>query len=182
MNTTVPPVQVVVAYDFSPTSEAALLRAVEAACRAPHHVLHVVHAIDGDYIDAEEQHELVAARLRTAFAGRTAEHEVQFYVHVRIGKPAEQILRVAEEVGAALVFIGSHGKTGVERFVLGSVSERVVREARCTVVVARDDDYPHVDLLRVTRSDHPRVRYEPPHRYVYIDHRVLKRPIHWPIS
>ena len=44
---------------------------------------------------------------------------------------------------------GDNGLTGIERFVLGSTSEKIVREAHCTVEVARPTTYPEVDLLNV---------------------------------
>ncbi|HEY4175469.1 MAG TPA: universal stress protein [Kofleriaceae bacterium] len=189
------PVQVIVAYDFSPSAEEAVLRAIELACRAPQHVLHVVAAIDVhtglpilpptgrvDYIYAERVEKLISERLVAAFAGRRTASEVQFYVHARIGKAADEILQVAEELGADLILIGSHGKTGLERLVLGSVSERVVREAKCAVVVARAKRYTDVELAHVIQFEHDRQPYHPPHRYVYVDRRVLKRPAEWPIS
>lgn len=53
------------------------------------------------------------------------------------GNPAERILAVAERVGADFVVLGSHGRSGVSRFLLGSVSERVARHASCSVLIAR---------------------------------------------
>jgi nucleotide-binding universal stress UspA family protein len=145
------PVQVVVAYDMSPSAEAALARAVEVAARAPQHVLHVVTALDthGSYVTAEQIHHLIRDHVRMAFDGRPTASEIQFFIHVRFGKPADTVLRVAEEVGADLLFIGSHNKAGIERFLLGSVSERVVREAKCPVMVVRPKGYENVDLLKV---------------------------------
>ena len=188
------PVQVVVAYDFSPTSEEALLRATEVACRAPQHVLHIVAAIDPrhglaiapptssvDYDYAARIQGLMTARATAAFAGRSAAAEVQFYVHARIGKPADEILGLAQDVGADLLFIGSHGKTGLDRFVLGSVSERVVREAKCPVMVARTKTYEPVELVPVVAYEHDRPTYHPPTRYSYVNNRVLTRPNDWPL-
>lgn len=188
------PVQVIVAYDFSPSAEEALMRGVDLACRAPQHVLHVVVAIDAwngfpiaptehvDYLYAERLQKMVTERLVAMFSGRATASEVQFYVHARIGKPANQILQLAHEIGADMVIIGSHGKTGVERFVLGSVSERIVREAHCAVIVARAKTYPAVKLERVIEHEHERHPYHPPHRYVYVDQQVIKRPNDWPLA
>jgi nucleotide-binding universal stress UspA family protein len=175
-------VQVVVAFDFSPSAELALARAVEIAARAPQHVLHIVAALDAtSYPVADELQHRIAARANAAFAGRPNVEEVQFYVHARIGKPAEEILDVAREVGADLIVIGSHGNTGIERVLLGSVSERVVREARCPVLVARAKSYADVQLLRVTPRPHGQPHYVAPHRYHYTDQRAQLRPTDWPI-
>ena len=182
------PVQVVVAYDFSPSAEEALQRAVDVAARAPQHVLHVVCALDPSTygrhatLEAAESIERQASeRIAAAFAGREAASEVQFFVHARIGHPAEEILAVAKDVGADMVFIGSHGKVGVERFLLGSVSERVVREARCPVMVVRQRTYEHVDLMRVVENPHERHRFTPPHRFSYVNRRVITRPPDFPL-
>ena len=50
------------------------------------------------------------------------------------GQPAESILAVAQSLPADLIVIGSHGKSGFERFVLGSVTERTLRNAVCPVL------------------------------------------------
>jgi nucleotide-binding universal stress UspA family protein len=187
------PIQVVVAYDFTPSAEEAMLRAIEVACRAPQHILHVVAAIDPrqgmsvapthhvDYEYAAKIQELVSARLTEGFAGRHSAAEVQFFVHARIGKPADEILGLAEDVGADMVFVGSHGKTGLDRYVLGSVSERIVREAKCPVMVVRAKTYPEKELLHVIKYEHERPMYTPPHRYAYVDKRVTMRPNDWPL-
>jgi hypothetical protein len=117
-----------------------------------------------------------------AFAGLPAAADVQFFVHARIGKPAQEILALAAEVGADLIFIGSHGKTGVERLLLGSVSERVVREAGCPVLVARPKSYADIDLVKITRDDHVRTPHREPHCYTYTSRQVIMRPADWPIS
>ena len=56
---------------------------------------------------------------------------------VALGHPAAELLRVAEEHSAGLIVVGSHGLTGVQRFLLGSVSERVLRHAPCSVLVVK---------------------------------------------
>jgi nucleotide-binding universal stress UspA family protein len=53
------------------------------------------------------------------------------------GDPRVVILDVAESWPADLIVLGSHGRTGIDRFVLGSVAEHVVRHARCSVEVIR---------------------------------------------
>lgn len=182
------PIQVVVAYDFSPSAEEALVRAIDVAARAPQHVLHVVCALDPSthvrHITAEAADTIqkqATERVAAIFAGRETAAEIQFFVHARIGHPAEEILGVAKEVGADLLFVGSHGKTGVERFLLGSVSERVVREARCPVMVVRPKGYEDVDLMKVIEYPHERHAYHAPHRYSYVDRRVINRPPDFPI-
>ena len=170
-----------------------MYRAIAVANRAPAHVLHFVCAIephgqiptiphhgrvDFAYVEHVESAlvDQIAAELKcAAIADR-----VHFFVHVRIGHAAEEILDLAQEVGADLIIVGSKGLTGVERLVLGSVAEQVVREARCTVEVARPKTYEHVDLLAMSTTEHHK-GYTPPHRYTYSSSCVNLRPNEWPL-
>jgi nucleotide-binding universal stress UspA family protein len=65
--------------------------------------------------------------------------------HLHVGKPAEEILHVSEEIAAGLIVVGNQGLGGrfsrMRRFLMGSVSERVTRYARCSVLVVRKDLY-----------------------------------------
>lgn len=56
---------------------------------------------------------------------------------VRRGHAAEEILRAAEDRPADLIVLGSHGRSAIARFFVGSVAERVARHAPCPVLVAR---------------------------------------------
>ena len=56
---------------------------------------------------------------------------------VREGDPAVVVPAVASEAGADLVVVGTHGRTGVRRVLMGSVAERVVRHAGCAVLTVR---------------------------------------------
>ncbi len=186
---------VVVGFDFSASGEVALDRAVQLASRAPEHVLHVVcvidpkHAIpsippsgDIDYLYAAQVQEALAAVVHAALERGHVTARVGFFVHARMNKnAADEILDLAREVGAELVVVGSHGLTGLERLVLGSVSEKIVREAHCSVEVARPTTYPEVDLMTVVEVPGRDHTYVPPHRYEYEDHRVLLRPNDWPL-
>jgi nucleotide-binding universal stress UspA family protein len=56
---------------------------------------------------------------------------------LREGKPADQILAAAREWSADVIVIGTHGRSGVSRLVLGSTAESVVRHASCPVLVIK---------------------------------------------
>lgn len=62
--------------------------------------------------------------------------------HVVIGKPAEEIVALGEELGAGLIVIGSRGRGGLRRALIGSVSDSVVRHAHCLVLVVRYPGWP----------------------------------------
>jgi len=56
---------------------------------------------------------------------------------LKVGNPAETILDVAKSLKVHTIVLGSEGKKGIKRVLLGSVAESVVRNADCTVLVAR---------------------------------------------
>ena len=66
-------------------------------------------------------------------------------VHLRMGRPAEEILRLSEDLLAGLIVVGNQGLGGrvsrMRRFLMGSTSEKVSRYARCSVMVVRRDLY-----------------------------------------
>jgi nucleotide-binding universal stress UspA family protein len=56
---------------------------------------------------------------------------------VEVGDIRERIIDAAEEWGADLIVVGSHGRSGIQRFLLGSVAEFVARHAKCSVEIVR---------------------------------------------
>jgi nucleotide-binding universal stress UspA family protein len=56
---------------------------------------------------------------------------------VRTGQAAEEILRYAVESGIDLIVMGTHGRTGLNRWLLGSVAQKVVQCAHCPVLIVR---------------------------------------------
>ena len=189
------PSPVVVGYDFSHGAGAALHRAVTLAARSPFHVLHLVCVIDPeeaipsipayngiDDMYAARVQEALAAEIQCELDKADVATRLHFFVHARIGKAAPVILDLAREVGADLIIVGSRGVTGLERLIAGSTAEHVVRDAGCTVEVARPKRYPEVEGLAVALVDpDPSTAYVPPHRYTYEDHRVNLRPVEWPL-
>jgi nucleotide-binding universal stress UspA family protein len=175
--------QVVVAYDFSEPGDVALDRAIEIACRAPEHVLHFIAVLadETDYKLAGEVQQDLLERLGAIFAYRDPDRTIDFFVHARIGAPVDEILDLAHEVGADLIVIGSHGRTGVRRLLLGSTSEAVVRAARCPVVIARPKEYPDVELARVIRVERGARRRFRARRYAYTSAVAQTRPSEWPV-
>src|SRR5918995_444860 len=57
--------------------------------------------------------------------------------HLRVGRSDEEIIALAEEIGAGLIAMGSRGRGGIRRTLMGSVSDSVVRHAHCPVIVVR---------------------------------------------
>jgi len=62
---------------------------------------------------------------------------VKAIVDVRVGRPDEEIIACVKEHGADLIVMGSHGRTGLERLLLGSVSERVIGQSEYPIMVVK---------------------------------------------
>jgi nucleotide-binding universal stress UspA family protein len=74
-------------------------------------------------------------------------------VFVERGSPYAEIVRRAESWGADYIAVGTHGRSGLARILLGSVAERVVRHAHCSVLVARPVQKPGVVLVATDLSE-----------------------------
>ena len=79
---------------------------------------------------------LEARKLLNALAKRGSAQRASLEF-IRVGKPAAEILSSAKEWSADLIVIGSHGRSAVQRVMLGSVAESVMRQARCPVLIVR---------------------------------------------
>jgi len=53
------------------------------------------------------------------------------------GDPAAEIVRYAQDMNMDLIVMGTHGRTGLERMLMGSVAEKVMRDAKCSVLVVK---------------------------------------------
>ncbi len=84
-----------------------------------------------------------AARARLERIARDQlEGKVAFEIRVVSGTPDVDVLRLADELHTDLIVMATHGRKGLKHFVLGSVAERVVREARCPVLTIRTGSKP----------------------------------------
>jgi nucleotide-binding universal stress UspA family protein len=101
------------------------------------HVDYLPAALYGDVI-APPRPEGYEARLREQLYGmRATEPGTRVEYRLNEGHPVSEILGVADEVGADLIVMGTHGRTGLGRLLLGSVAEQVSRKARCPVLTVR---------------------------------------------
>ncbi|GAB3685439.1 universal stress protein [Salinarchaeum chitinilyticum] len=65
------------------------------------------------------------------------EADAEFRIETAVGKPAQEIVEFAEAEGVDVIVVGSHGRQGVSRVLLGNVAEKIVRRAPTTVTVVR---------------------------------------------
>ena len=134
---------IVVPVDFSAASEKALEVGVElVGDRSGLHLIHVIrpyYPLDYDAVVGTLDYDAFARSVEERLERLVATLELGgAHIHTPIGEPGHEIVGLAEEVGAGLIVMPSHGRTGVKRVVLGSVAERVVRRAHCPVLVLRE--------------------------------------------
>lgn len=195
MNEQPQPFRVVVGCDFSPLSEIAITMAATVAAPLPNASVEVIYVMaphgqkipyskleDIDDQIREQVKGFIEAALRAA---RISQLHVN--AHVYRGEPATEILRLAEDMQADLIVVGTHGRVGVKRLLMGSVAEKVMRDASCPVLVMRRTHYtPHPELapeppcpdcVKLREQTGGAARWcpahdrpwQPPHRYAYAD-------------
>ena len=160
--------RILVGTDLSETGDHALRQAVGLAKELPQSELHVTYVISvgTGKLDAHRieqvSRELPAKleQLRThvtsvcAPSGDEPSFKVETVFHVRVGDPARALHQVAVDVDADLIVVGTHARRGVEKWMLGSVAETLVRESRVGVLVAHPKEF--TGLRRSDRVEPPR--------------------------
>lgn len=136
---------ILVPLDGSPQSERALTFAVEEWPDARVTLLHVIDPVEAGYSagrgipsGAEEWYESAKARADELFGRARDDFDRDFETRTEVGRPAKTIVDMAESGAFDHVVMGSHGRKGVSRILLGSVAESVVRRSPVPVTVVRD--------------------------------------------
>jgi nucleotide-binding universal stress UspA family protein len=142
--------RILVPTDGSAGAEAALDEAVALAEHfdATVHSLYVADTTmvqpNGGYVDVTESFERIGRETTEAAVERAEAAGVTAVGAVEVGTPHRTILGYADDEDVDLVVMGTHGRTGLERYLLGSVTEKVVRTAEIPVLTVRaadeDDD------------------------------------------
>ena len=146
------PTKILVATDGSEEATLAASTAADIAQKTESE-LHVVHVRGMSvYIDPSTETTRVVHGAAEETARREAQETLDAQVeqieaaggkvaqtYVRLGRPVEEIVILADEIDAGLVVVGSRGLGGIRRLLLGSVSDGVVRHAHCPVLVVRKD-------------------------------------------
>jgi len=136
--------RVLVPVDGSPPSDEALQYAIEQFADDEFVALYVMDPVDGatawgpasgeDWLSTAEQH---AENVLDNAAETATEAGVEMTTDSTVGRPANAIVEYAQENGLDHIVIGSHGRDGITRVLLGSVAETVVRRASVPVTVFR---------------------------------------------
>jgi universal stress protein A len=134
--------KILFATDFSPASEGALHYA-SALARDANASLLILHVeeLPAPYSAGElmlPQPEFPNPELRKMLDAVVPHDKTIHCEHqLVLGVPAEDIVRVADEENADLIVIGTHGRTGLMRVLMGSVAEAVMRKAGCPVLTVK---------------------------------------------
>jgi nucleotide-binding universal stress UspA family protein len=148
--------RIVVATDFSDVSLVALEAAfnLDLGNDATLYLLHVLETPGGiDPIAGwvrpsnTELYEEAMDRLDSTIPENSLK-EMKIERHVVTGSPVREIARFAKEKEADMIVVGTHGRTGVARVLMGSTAESLLRESPCQVLVVK----PHVTSTKDTRG------------------------------
>ena len=123
-----------VAYDGRENTEKALDRAISEAVLHGEklYILSVIPRGSETQADIDRTHSFADAALERAKAGGADAHVI-----VESGVPDTEILSAASRFGCETIFVGRSGKTSLDRVIMGSVSNSIVANAKCTVVVVQ---------------------------------------------
>lgn len=145
------PRKMLVPTDFSDDSDIAFQMALSIAVtyKAKIYLLHVIsstvqqnlvdYSLDQSIVDRVLNESIVFSneKLQKEIGKNQQSGDIKIIPNVRKGRPYEEILKEASERKIDLIVIASHGKTGFQKYFIGSVTEKVMKEAKCQVLLIR---------------------------------------------
>jgi universal stress protein A len=148
------PRKILVPTDFSEDSDAALRMALSIAAthQARIFLLHVIsntlqqslsdYCLDQSILNRVLNESIVFSneKLKEVMDRVQENGNIKIISNVRKGQPYEEILKEAAERTIDLIVIASHGKTGFRKYFIGSVTEKVMKEAKCPVLLIRSQE------------------------------------------
>lgn len=138
--------KIVVAVDGSEISQKAFEVALSEAkmWNAALHLIYVVETSRFSSLPMDNTMEVIYSLLEKegqeifeTSTARAAAEGISLVTHLKDGHAGTEIIALAEELQADLIVIGSRGKSGIDRLLLGSVSTHVVQDSKCTTMVVR---------------------------------------------
>ncbi|MDD2898641.1 MAG: universal stress protein [Desulfuromonadaceae bacterium] len=140
--------RILTAIDFSENSECAFDYALTLAAQfsAELTIIHVINEpvdLRGFYVphisfeQLEKEIEESAVKMMENFCSSKLGSFSNYKTAIVTGVPSDEITLTAENIGASLIVLGTHGRTGLDRILFGSTAERVVRSAPCPVLTVR---------------------------------------------
>lgn len=144
--------KILVPIDFSEHSKSTVSYAMRFASRdkSTVYLLHVFEVPDyvvTPYARRRQNYAVVQSQVHAAeqearenleaFAQELSHRRIKVEPYLRVGYPFDEIVLMANHFDVDLIVIGSHGRVGVARLLVGSTAERVVEHARCPVLVVK---------------------------------------------
>jgi len=134
---------------WDPTADPLWEKAETLLWSRPDAELHLVHVVGREALKAETHEPSIVddalKHLHEWVLSKTGSKDspiaMQIHLEVAIGNPADELVQVAVDNSADLLLLGTHGRKGVAKLVLGSVAEQVLHKSPCSVLIARPDDY-----------------------------------------
>jgi len=159
----------------TPPQRTVILAAVDGSAASPYVVsagakfasmpgaeLHMVHVIEALADPKRLTEQLERGRQILENLGRDLPQNIPLTLHLAAGTATREVLQLAANLQADLIVVGAHDLSRLEKLLLGSVSEPIVRKAQCPVYVVRRKDYhgkvvpelepPCPDCLQVQRA------------------------------
>ena len=136
--------------DFSENAGKALALAKEVA-RGSSAALHLIHVVEPvvypadwsyaqvGFADIEQELQTNAEKELETLGDKLRTEGFTIVTSVRRGRASDEICNYATEVGISIIAIGTHGRSGLEHFLFGSTTERVLRKSPCPVLSVRQD-------------------------------------------
>jgi nucleotide-binding universal stress UspA family protein len=138
--------RILVPVDFSDSSARALRHASNRAAETGGSLI-IIYVVPADYgwlgfgrnelRDLDRSLQRQAANRLRAFAEENVRKNVPADMEVRVGRPAEEIVAAARQSKCDSIILSTRGLTGLDKFLIGSVADRVARLAPCPVVLVR---------------------------------------------
>jgi nucleotide-binding universal stress UspA family protein len=139
--------KILAAHDGSAPADQALLFAAELAAKLGGE-LHLVTVVPDLCLSSEEvspnECGIISSSLQNDAQGGLrkaqellASRGLKAQTHFKTGRPADGILDAAQEIAAEMIVVGSHGRHGAKRWLLGSVSSKVAEYAKCKVLIVK---------------------------------------------
>jgi nucleotide-binding universal stress UspA family protein len=146
--------KILVPTDFSEDSEAAFRTALNIAVkyRSRIYLLHVIsssahqnmtdYCLDANIMNRILNETIVSSneKLQAIIDKNQLSGDFNVIPNVRRGHPCEEILKEASERKIDLIVIASHGKTGLQKYFIGSVTERVMKDVNCPVLLIQNQE------------------------------------------
>ncbi|HTI72743.1 MAG TPA: universal stress protein [Candidatus Limnocylindria bacterium] len=143
------PETILIPLDFSKSSDKALEYG-KAFARQFEAKLILVHVLEPMVVPAEmgygfvpppeDSLPLAVLREKLAKLASSLGTDLNVSSQVRIGRPWSEVVEAAKESSANLLVVATHGRTGLQHVLLGSVAEKIIRHAPCPVLVVRSEE------------------------------------------